>query len=127
MLSRLRDRGRSLKRQALTVWYASRDPRMPWPVRLLALAIAAYACSPIDLIPDFIPVLGLLDDLVLIPLGIALVIRLAPSEIIASARHEALAALDKPVSHIGAASVLFLWVFAMAWVATIVAKWLGPS
>ena len=65
-----------LKRQALTVYFAARDPRTPLPVRLLALGIAAYAFSPIDLIPDFIPVLGYLDDLILIPLGIALVVKL---------------------------------------------------
>jgi uncharacterized membrane protein YkvA (DUF1232 family) len=63
---------RALKREALVVYFAARDPRLPWHVRMLAMAIAAYALSPIDLIPDFIPVLGLLDDLVLVPLGIAL-------------------------------------------------------
>lgn len=79
---------------------------MPWGVKLLALAVAAYAFSPIDLILDFIPVLGLLDDVVLIPLGIALVVRLAPEQVIASARQKAELALDKPISRAGGVVVL---------------------
>src|SRR6476619_3917116 len=82
---------RVLKRESLVVWYAARDPRLPWPVRLLALAVAAYALSPIDLIPDFIPVLGYLDDLVLVPLGIALVVKLTPAPVLADARVRAAA------------------------------------
>ena len=74
----LRTKARALKRHALTVYFAARDPRTPLPVRVLAVCIAAYAFSPIDLIPDFIPVLGYLDDLVLIPLGVALVVKLVP-------------------------------------------------
>jgi uncharacterized membrane protein YkvA (DUF1232 family) len=78
-----------LKGELLTVFYAARDPEAPWLARLVAIAVAAYALSPIDLIPDFIPVLGLLDDLILVPLGFWLVLRLMPPAVIARARQRA--------------------------------------
>ena len=80
-----------LKGELLTVFYAARDPEAPWLARLVAIAVAAYALSPIDLIPDFIPVLGLLDDLILVPLGFWLVLRLMPPAVIARARQRAAA------------------------------------
>ena len=105
---------RLLKRESLVVWYAARDPRLPWHVRLLALAVAAYALSPIDLIPDFIPVLGYLDDLLLIPLGIALVVKLTPREVLADARERAAHAAQRPVSRIAAVVIVLLWIAAIA-------------
>lgn len=87
----------------------ARDPRTPWPVRLLALFIAAYAISPIDLIPDFIPVLGYLDDLIIVPLGLLLVLRLVPPEITAAAREKAATAVDRPVSRVMAAAIVTIW------------------
>lgn len=81
LTSSLKTWARTLKQHTLTVYFAARDPHTPLLVRLLALAVAAYALSPIDLIPDFIPVLGQLDDLILIPAGVALVVRLTPSEV----------------------------------------------
>jgi uncharacterized membrane protein YkvA (DUF1232 family) len=104
---------RELKRESLVVWYAARDPRLPWHVRLLALAIAAYALSPIDLIPDFIPVLGYLDDLLLIPLGVALVVRLTPAPILADARARAAATATRPASVAGAVAIVALWLLAL--------------
>ena len=108
------ERMRALKRESLTVYYAARDPRLPWPVRVLALAIAAYALSPIDLIPDFIPVLGVLDDLVLVPLGIALMVKLTPPAILADARARAGQAAVRPVSRVAAAVVASVWLLALA-------------
>jgi len=110
---------RALKRESLVVWYAARDPRLPWHVRLLALAIAAYALSPIDLIPDFIPVLGYLDDLLLIPLGVALVVRLTPADILADARARAAVAATRPASVAGAIAIVALWLLALClgWIA----------
>ena len=110
-------RMRALKRQALTVWFAARDRRMPWGLKLLALAVAAYAFSPIDLVPDFIPVLGLLDDLLLIPLGIALLVKLAPEVVMDDARAHAQVAADKPVSRVAACVIVLLWCGAagLAW------------
>jgi len=105
---------RVLKREALVVHYAARDPRLPWHVRLLALAVAAYALSPIDLIPDFIPVLGYLDDVVLVPLGIALVVKLTPEVVLADARERAAQAALRPVSRIAATVIVLLWVAAVA-------------
>lgn len=103
-----------LKQQTLTVYFAARDPRTPWFVRLLALLVAAYALSPIDLIPDFIPVIGYLDDLLLLPLGIALVVRLTPPEVIAAARAKAALAVERPVSRGAAVFVVLLWVILLA-------------
>lgn len=114
-IASLRKWARSLKQQTLVVYFAARDPRTPWFVRLLALAVAAYALSPIDLIPDFIPVLGYLDDLVLIPLGLALVVRLTPAEVMASARERALATSARPASHGMAVVVVAVWILALGW------------
>ena len=100
---------RTIKQHTLTVYFAARDPRTPLLVRLLALLVAAYALSPIDLIPDFIPVIGYLDDLLLVPLGIALVVRLTPPEVIAAAREKAAQTTERPVSRFAAAGVIVLW------------------
>ena len=109
-----RQRLHALKREALTVYFAARDPRLPWPVRLLALAIAAYALSPIDLIPDFIPVLGYLDDLILVPLGVALVVRLTPPAILADARAQAERVAVRPVSVVAAGVIAAIWLALLA-------------
>jgi uncharacterized membrane protein YkvA (DUF1232 family) len=88
-MTRLRDWARTLKRDVIAVWIAARDPRVPRSVKLLALAVAAYALSPIDLVPDFIPVLGYLDDLIIVPLGILLVVKLIPPPLMAEFRAQA--------------------------------------
>ena len=98
-----------IRAEAHAVWLVARDPRTPWPARLLCLLIAAYALSPIDLIPDFIPVIGLLDDALLIPAGIWLVGRLLPAGLMDEHRATALAAADRPVSKAGAAMVVSIW------------------
>jgi uncharacterized membrane protein YkvA (DUF1232 family) len=109
----LKAQARQLKQQILTVYFAARDRRTPLLVRLLAVLIAAYALSPIDLIPDFIPVIGYLDDLVLIPLGLALVIWLTPPEVIAAAQLRAQEAATKPVSYAAAACIVIVWLVVM--------------
>lgn len=114
MLTSLKARARQLKQHTLTVYFAARDPRTPLLVRALAVLVAAYALSPIDLIPDFIPVIGYLDDLLLIPLGLALVVRFTPPEVLESARAQAQQAAGKPVSYGAAAFVAALWL-VMAW------------
>ena len=116
-MSRLRNWARALKRQALVVWFAARDPRTPLLPRLLALAVAAYALSPIDLIPDFIPVLGYLDDVILVPLGVWLVLRLVPEEVVADSRAKAAAASERPVSRAMAVAIdaiVAIWAIAIA-------------
>ena len=112
MMSGLRDWARRLKRETLALYYAARDPRTPWYAKLLAGAVVAYAFSPIDLIPDFIPVLGLLDDIVLIPLGVALTLLLVPEDVLADARASAERALERPSSRKAAVVIVLLWVLA---------------
>ena len=90
LLERLRAAARRLKRDVWTLWFALRDPRTPRLARWVAGGVVAYALSPIDLIPDFIPILGQLDDLVIVPLGIALCIRLVPADVLADCRAKAL-------------------------------------
>lgn len=106
----LRKWARGLRQQTLVVYYAARDPRTPWFARVLAFAVAAYALSPIDLVPDFIPVLGYLDDLVIVPLGLMLVLRLTPREVLVASRIKAEAAADRPVSRGMAAAIIGLWI-----------------
>lgn len=122
--SSIRQWAKGLKQQTLVVYFAARDPRTPWLVRLLALFIAAYALSPIDLIPDFIPVLGYLDDLIIVPLGLVLVLRLVPAEVMLAARAKAAIAADLPVSRAMAAVIVAIWVAALAglglWIWTLV-------
>jgi uncharacterized membrane protein YkvA (DUF1232 family) len=112
-MSRLRKWAMELKQQTLVVYFAARDPRTPWFARLLALGIAAYALSPIDLIPDFIPVLGYLDDLVIVPLGLMLVLRLIPADVVSSSRAKASDAVDKPTSPAMAVAIVAIWVIAV--------------
>jgi len=98
---------------------ASRDPRVPWPAKALAALTVAYALSPIDLVPDFIPVIGHLDDLVLVPLGLTLAVRLIPHPVLAELRAEAArrSADGVPRSRAGAILIVLLWLLAAAWVA----------
>jgi len=103
---------RTIRRDVHALYLASRDPRVPWYAKGLALAVAAYALSPIDLIPDFIPVIGYLDDLILVPLGILLVIRLIPPQVMAEHRDLAEAAQDQPVSRAAAAVIIGVWIAA---------------
>jgi len=97
---------------AHAAWLAARDPRCPWHARLFGLAITAYALSPIDLIPDFIPVLGLLDDALLIPFGLWLFVRMVPADLFAEHRAAAAAAAERPVSRVGLALVVSVWAAA---------------
>jgi uncharacterized membrane protein YkvA (DUF1232 family) len=109
VLATLKAQAKQLRRHTLTVYFAARDPRTPLLVRILAVLVAAYALSPIDLIPDFVPVIGYLDDLLLIPLGLALVVRLTPPEVIEAARVRAEQAAIKPVSYSAAAVIVGVW------------------
>lgn len=112
-MSRLRAWARELRQQTLVVYFAARDPRTPWLARLLAVGVAAYAFSPIDLIPDFIPVLGYLDDLVIVPLGLMLVLRLIPAEVLSSSRAKANELVDRPTSPVMGMFIVAIWVLAI--------------
>ena len=100
---------RGIKRDVVALWLAARDRRVPFHAKAVAAAVAAYALSPIDLIPDFIPVIGYLDDLLIVPLGIMLAVRMVPPALMAEFRAAATARLQRPVSRAGAAAILALW------------------
>jgi uncharacterized membrane protein YkvA (DUF1232 family) len=121
MLKRWRKWAGTIRRDAHALYLASRDARVPWYAKALAVAVAAYALSPIDLIPDFVPVLGYLDDLIIVPAGIALVVRLIPAEIMAEHRRTASAAQDRPISRAGAAAI---WIAAIAVAGAAATHWL---
>lgn len=109
MLAALKAWAKRLKREVVALWIAARSADTPWFARLIALLVAAYALSPIDLIPDFIPVLGLLDDLLIVPLGIMLAVRCIPPVLMARYRAEAADRAERPSSRAGVIIVLMLW------------------
>lgn len=111
---------RGLKRDVVALWLAARDPRTPLVAKLVAGGIAAYALSPIDLIPDFIPVVGYLDDLLIVPLGIALAVRLVPGPLMAEFRIAAAARAERPVNRAMAVAFVAIWVLAAGLVAWLV-------
>jgi len=116
-VDRWRQRARAARREVHALSLACRDPRTPWYAKAAAVVVVAYALSPIDLIPDFIPVLGYLDDLVLIPLGVALVVKLLPPEVLRQARRSAAAVAPRR----SAAALVAALVIAAIWVAGVAA------
>jgi uncharacterized membrane protein YkvA (DUF1232 family) len=116
MLAQWKRWAHALKREVYALYLAYKDPRVPWYVRLFAGCVAAYAFSPIDLIPDPIPVLGYLDDLVLIPLGVALAIKLIPAPVLGECRAEAqrIMAAGKPVNRVAAGIIVCVWLLFAA-------------
>jgi len=115
-LAKLKQRVRHLKAETFALYLAARDPRTPWYAKLLVAGIVAYAFSPIDLIPDFVPVLGYLDDLILIPLGIALAIKLVPPSVLVECRARAQETMrnGKPVSWVAGAVIVVIWLVLAA-------------
>jgi uncharacterized membrane protein YkvA (DUF1232 family) len=109
MLAKLKIWAKVLKRDVIALWIAARDRRVPLTAKIAAGAVAAYALSPVDLIPDFIPLLGYLDDLLIVPLGILLAIRLVPAELMAEFRAEATRRAERPISRSGLIFVLAIW------------------
>jgi uncharacterized membrane protein YkvA (DUF1232 family) len=114
MAGTLKSWARSITRDVHALYLASGDPRVPWYAKVLAVAVAGYAFSPIDLIPDFIPVLGYLDDLIIVPLGMLVVIRLIPPEVMADHRATAAAAQQRPVSRKAAVAIDCIWIASIA-------------
>ena len=115
LLDKLKSWARTLKRDIAALYLAGRDARTPWSARALALAVGVYALSPIDLIPDFIPVLGYLDDLIIVPLGIWLAVRLIPPDLMQELREAASGGARIPVSWTGAAFVCLVWLGLGVW------------
>jgi uncharacterized membrane protein YkvA (DUF1232 family) len=112
MLERLRERAHRLKTETYALYLAYQDPRLPWHAKLLAAFVVAHTLSPIDLIPDFIPVLGYVDDLIITPLGLALALRMIPEEVMIEARREAELSMDKMnrMGRIGMMIVFCVWI-----------------
>jgi uncharacterized membrane protein YkvA (DUF1232 family) len=123
-LAGLRQWARRLKTELYAIYLACRDPRVPWYARVVAACVVAYAFSPIDLIPDPIPILGYLDDLVLVPLGVALVLRMIPPAVLAECRQQARErqGQGRPTSWAGAAAIVLVWVALAALAAAYVAR-----
>lgn len=111
MLTRIKSWAKGLKRDVVSLWIAARSPRTPIAAKLVAGAVAAYALSPVDLIPDFIPVLGYLDDLLIVPIGIALAVRLIPPALMTEFRVEAVG-VEKPINRAMAVAIIVLWTIA---------------
>ncbi|MBV9189463.1 MAG: DUF1232 domain-containing protein [Betaproteobacteria bacterium] len=116
MLTRLRAWAQELKAQLLTLWFARSHPDTPWYAKALAVLVAAYAFSPIDLIPDFIPVLGYLDDVIIVPLGVWLALRMIPQHVLTESRRKAdewiAARQARPKSYVAATVFVLIWLAA---------------
>jgi uncharacterized membrane protein YkvA (DUF1232 family) len=126
-MQRWKQWARLVRRDAHALYLAARDPRVPWYAKAVAIAVAAYALSPIDLIPDFIPVIGYLDDLVIVPLGIALVVWMIPPHVMAELRSLADAAEGQPVSKVAATVIVTVWIVALALAAWAIVRMLSPG
>jgi len=124
-IERWKQKARNLKKETFAIYLAYKDPRVPWYAKLLAACVVGYALSPIDLIPDPIPILGYLDDLVLIPLGIALVVRLIPPAVLQECRQKAETAFsrDKPKNWIAGTIIIVIWIIVFALTIFYLRRW----
>jgi len=123
---KLRQKAKELKVDLLALWFACRDPRTPWYAKLWTSLVVGYAFSPIDLIPDFIPVLGYLDDIILLPMGIFVAIRLIPDEVLLTSRAKAREWFEqrkaKPKNWLAAILVILLWIMLLFFVCYIIVR-----
>ena len=128
MLEKLKARAKSLKGEVYAIYLAARDPRTPWYAKAMIAFIVAYALSPIDLIPDFIPVLGYLDDLLLLPMGIYLALKLIPEEVLIDARCRASEVPSNlPKRWSAALIIIILWLVALVVVGMMIARYFGTE
>ena len=128
MVNRIRDRSQALQSQIYAVYFAARDPRTPWLAKALVFLVVAYTLSPIDLIPDFIPVLGYLDDLIIVPAGITLALRLIPRNVMAESRKKA--GGQSPhgiVKSIGAGIIVIIWILSIIVLASFIPKFIRKT
>lgn len=108
-IEKLKRRAKHLKGETLALYLAYKDPRTPWHARVVVAIIVGYALSPIDLIPDFIPVLGYLDELILVPLGIALAVKLIPPDVLTESRERAKELAERPTNRVVAGIIVTIW------------------
>lgn len=121
MLEQLKSRARALKNEAFAVYLAAKDPRTPWYAKALIFFVVAHTFSPIDLIPDFIPVLGYLDDLIITPGGLWLAVRMIPPEVLDEARGKVAASgVERSVGYIGAGLIVLMWIVILVGVVTLI-------
>ena len=116
-LEKWKEKAKTLKREVFTLYLAYQDSRVPWYAKVFTALVVGYAFSPIDLIPDFVPVLGYLDDLILVPLGVALAIKMIPAEVLAECREKSdeLILQGKPINRTAAVIIILIWVIIIAW------------
>lgn len=126
-LQRLKTWARFVKRDVVALWFAARDPRTPRSAKIGAALVAAYALSPIDLIPDFIPVIGHLDDLILVPVGIAIVVRLIPAPLMSEFRTSANLVVQRPISRVAAVIFVLLWISMAVLPGLWIISWLAAA
>jgi uncharacterized membrane protein YkvA (DUF1232 family) len=126
-VQRWQERARRLKLETYALYLAYRDPRVPWYAKVLAAAVVAYAFSPVDLIPDFVPVFGYLDDLLIVPLGVALARRMIPQDVLDRCRERARADLgqEKPANWLAGAVIVALWLLGTAMLIALVWRAIG--
>jgi len=120
VIAKARAWAKRIKRDMVALWIAARDPRTPWLAKAVSASVAAYALSPIDLIPDFIPVLGYLDDLLIVPLGIVLAVKLIPNDLMVEFRARASEVTERPTNRAAAVGIVAMWLALLslcAWVA----------
>ena len=124
IIERWKRRARQLGVETYTLYLAFKDPRVPWYAKVFAACVVGYAFSPIDLIPDFIPVLGYLDDLVLVPLGVALVLKMMPKAVLDECRANAQEGLrqDRPRNRVAAGVIIAIWILVVALVVAVVVR-----
>ncbi len=126
-MQKWRQRARQLKTETYAIYLAYKDPRVPWHARVFAACVVAYAFSPIDLIPDFIPVLGYLDDLILVPLGIALTMKMLPATVLAECRAKAQVEMKhgKPTNWLAAGVIILIWLLLAGLAISLLVRALG--
>ncbi|WP_019007198.1 YkvA family protein [Cohnella laeviribosi] len=124
-LDKVKNRSRKLKQEIYVLYLAYRDPRVPWYAKLFTVCVVAYAFSPIDLIPDFIPILGYLDDLIIVPFGIALALKMIPRSVIDDCRirAEEIRQRGKPKNWIAGALFIVIWILCAFWIGSICYRW----
>jgi uncharacterized membrane protein YkvA (DUF1232 family) len=127
LLKKIKEKARQLKRETYVLFLAYKHPDTPWYAKVFAAVVVAYAFSPIDLIPDFIPVIGYLDDLILVPLGIALALKMIPAEVLAEARNQADQAFvdGKPRNWVAGAIIILIWLVVLALGVFWTVRWIG--
>lgn len=127
IIQKIKKWARDLKKQLLVLYLAYRDERVPWYAKLFTMLVVAYAFSPIDLIPDFIPILGYLDDLILVPLGVYLALKLIPKEVLEDCKREMEKKLliNKPKNWITAFLIICIWLIVFIWIGKLVLSYMG--